>query len=101
MARRTLVITVLLVLAQLSAGCCCCRREHIRERHALKHGAALGEPCACSCSSPAGAHPVVMPAQPYQPYQPYVPSDAVPTPKKMPAAGVGLAPAASIGFERY
>ena len=87
MARRTVIIGLVVVLTQLATGCCCCKLH--RERKAQRQGmaASIGSPCGCACSSPVNTIP-------------YVPAEPLPAPRKMPAAGVNFSGAAPVGVNQ-
>ena len=72
MARRTLIIGLFVVLAQMATGCHHHKGQY-REKHSLRH--LQYQPCDCAGSSPIGTAP-------------YFPAEQIPAPKKMPVTGM-------------
>lgn len=78
MARRSVIIGLFVVLAQLAMGCNHCGKFH--KKHALKHQQYI-DPSACSCASPS-------PVPSFSTEPPIFPAEQLPIPKKMPATTV-------------
>ena len=82
MARRTLFIGLLVVLAQLAMGCHkhCGGHRAKRIRHV--------DDCSCACSSPIGTVPMLESPEP------------LPAPKRMPAAATLSPTPVTVGANR-